>query len=239
MLQRVLQICCYFQQIKNLNMVTKQAVLDNIIAQGFLPLYFNKDVQVSIDLMKTLYRNGVKNLEYTNRGDDALNNFKAMKVVRDAELPEMMLGVGTIKNVKDAQAFIDAGADFLIGPGYEQGVADLANANNIFYAPGCMTPSEIITAENNGVQLIKLFPGNILGPEFMAAIKEVFRNLKFMPTGGVDLDLGNLSAWFTAGVCAVGMGSKLITKKIMEEKDYAGLELKIKQCFELIRGARK
>jgi 2-dehydro-3-deoxyphosphogluconate aldolase/(4S)-4-hydroxy-2-oxoglutarate aldolase len=60
-----------------------------------------------------------------------------------------------------------------------------------------------------------------------------------MPTGGVDLDLGNLSAWFTAGVCAVGMGSKLITKKIMEEKDYASLETKIKQCFDLIKEARK
>lgn len=220
-------------------MANKEEILNGIIEQGFLPLYFNKDAQVSIDLMKTLYKCGVKSLEYTNRGDDALNNFKAMKAVRDAELPGMKLGVGTIKNTKDAQAFIDAGADFLIGPGYEQGVAELANKTGIFYSPGCMTPSEIITAENNGVQLVKLFPGNILGPEFMAAVKEVFRNLKFMPTGGVDLDLGNLSAWFTAGVCAVGMGSKLITKKIMEEKDYATLETKIKQCFDLIKEARK
>ncbi len=83
--------------------------------------------------MKTLYKCGVKSLEYTNRGDDALQNFKAMKAVRDAELPGMALGVGTIKNTKDAQAFIDAGADFLIGPGYEQGVADLAKAKDIFY----------------------------------------------------------------------------------------------------------
>src|SRR3982751_5027849 len=124
-------------------MASKENILDGIIEQGFLPLYFNKDTQVSIDLMKTLYKCGVRSLEYTNRGDDALQNFKAMKTVRDAELPEMKLGIGTIKNTKDAQAFIDAGADFLIGPGYEQGVADLAKAKGIFYAPGCMTPSEI------------------------------------------------------------------------------------------------
>ena len=217
----------------------KDVLLQLIPQQGMLPLYFNKDTQVSIDLMKTLYKCGVKSLEYTNRGDDALQNFKAMKTVRDAELPGMKLGIGTIKNTKDAQAFIDAGADFLIGPGYEQGVADLAKATGIFYAPGCMTPSEIIAAENAGIKFIKLFPGNMLGPEFLSGIKDIFPALSFMPTGGVDTTKENIESWFKAGVCAVGMGSKLISKKLMEAKEYTTIEKDTKEVLELIATIKK
>ncbi|MBL0130480.1 MAG: bifunctional 4-hydroxy-2-oxoglutarate aldolase/2-dehydro-3-deoxy-phosphogluconate aldolase [Chitinophagaceae bacterium] len=212
---------------------------DTIIAQGMLPLYFNADETVSVEILRTVYRAGVKALEYTNRGEAALANFKKMVEVRNAEMPGMLLGVGTIKNLQQANDYMNAGADFLVSPGFVKEVADYAVSKDIFYAPGCMTPSEIIAAENAGIKFIKLFPGNMLGPEFLSGIKDIFPKLLFMPTGGVDTTKENIEGWFNAGVCAVGMGSKLISKKLMEAKEYHTIELETKKVLELIQTIKK
>jgi 2-dehydro-3-deoxyphosphogluconate aldolase/(4S)-4-hydroxy-2-oxoglutarate aldolase len=212
-----------------------QQATDAIVEQGILPLYFNADETVSIETLKAIYRAGIKAVEYTNRGEAALKNFQAMVKVRDAEMKDMLIGVGTIKNVAQATDYINAGADFLVSPGYVAEVADYSHSKGLLYAPGCMTPTEIIAAENNGVKFIKLFPGNMLGPDFLSSIKEIFPKLLFMPTGGVDTTKENIESWYKAGVCAVGMGSKLISKKLMEAKDYATMESETKTVLELIQ----
>lgn len=216
-----------------------QQVTDTIVAQGILPLYFNADETVSVEVLRAIYRAGIKAVEYTNRGDEALNNFIKMTVVRNSEMPDLLLGVGTIKNLKDAKNYMAAGADFLVSPGFVKEVAEYAVSKDIFYAPGCMTPSEIIAAENAGIKFIKLFPGNMLGTEFLTTIKDIFPKLLFMPTGGVDTTKENIEGWFKAGVCAVGMGSKLISKKLMEAKDYATIEAETKKVLELIASIKK
>ena len=210
-----------------------------ITEQGILPLYFNTDETISVEVLKAIFRAGIKAVEYTNRGEAALSNFKKLIEVRNAEMPGLLMGVGTIKNLKQAEDYLDAGADFLVSPGFVKEVAEYAISKNIFYAPGCMTPTEIIAAENAGVKFIKLFPGNMLGPEFLSSIKEIFPKLLFMPTGGVDTTRENIEGWFKAGVCAVGMGSKLISKKLMEAKDYATIETETKKVLELIQSIKK
>jgi 2-dehydro-3-deoxyphosphogluconate aldolase/(4S)-4-hydroxy-2-oxoglutarate aldolase len=220
-------------------MASKQTITDVIIQQGILPLYFNADETLSIEVLRAIYKAGIKAVEYTNRGDAALNNFKKMVEIRNSEMKDLLLGVGTIKNLDHAKSYMDAGADFMVSPGFVPEVASYANDKNIFYAPGCMTPSEIIAAENTGIKFIKLFPGNLLGPEFLASIKEIFPKLLFMPTGGVDTTKENIEGWFKAGVCAVGMGSKLISKKLMEAKDYAGIEKATKEVLEVIKSIKK
>ncbi len=220
-------------------MTSVQQVTDAIIQQGMLPLYFNADETVSVEVLRSLYKAGVKAVEYTNRGEAALKNFTKMVEVRNAEMPGILLGVGTIKNVQQTKDYLAAGADFLVSPGFVKEVADYAIANNIFYAPGCMTPSEIIAAENSGIGFIKLFPGNMLGPEFLSGIKDIFPKLLFMPTGGVDTTKENIEGWFKAGVCAVGMGSKLVSKKLMEDKDYATIEKMTKEVLDLIGTIKK
>jgi 2-dehydro-3-deoxyphosphogluconate aldolase / (4S)-4-hydroxy-2-oxoglutarate aldolase len=216
-------------------MSKSQQVSEAIVKQGMLPLYFNADETTSVETLRALYRAGVMALEYTNRGDAALANFKKMVEVRNADMPGLLLGVGTIKNMQHANDYMSAGADFLVSPGFVKEVAEYAVANDIFYAPGCMTPSEIIAAENAGVKFIKLFPGNMLGPEFLSGIKDIFPKLLFMPTGGVDTTRENIEGWFKAGVSAVGMGSKLISKKLMEAKDYATIEAETKKVLDLIQ----
>jgi 2-dehydro-3-deoxyphosphogluconate aldolase/(4S)-4-hydroxy-2-oxoglutarate aldolase len=148
----------------------KAEILKLIPEQGVLPLYFYKDTEVSIEVLKALHSAGIRTVEYTNRGEAALKNFKELRRVCDTELKGMYLGVGTIKNAEAAQAFIDAGTDYIISPGLVEDAVAVANANNMLWIPGCMTPSEIIKAEQLGAKMIKLFPGNLLGPSFLSAI---------------------------------------------------------------------
>ena len=220
-------------------MSNTQQITDAIIAQGMLPLYFNADETVSLDVLRAIYQAGVKAVEYTNRGEAALKNFTKMVQLRNESMPGLLLGVGTIKNLQQAEDYLKAGADFLVSPGFVKEVADYAVSKDIFYAPGCMTPSEIIAAENAGIKFIKLFPGNMLGPEFLSGIKDIFPKLLFMPTGGVDTTRENIEGWFKAGVCAVGMGSKLISKKLMEQKDYTTIENETKTVLALIQSIKK
>jgi len=220
-------------------MATNQKITDAILRQGILPLYFNADETVSIEVLKAIYRGGIRVVEYTNRGEAAFNNFKKLVQIRNNEMQDMLLGVGTIKSLQDAESYVNAGADFLVSPGLIPEVIDYANSKDIFYIPGCMTPGEIIAAESKGIVFIKLFPGNLLGPEFVSSIRDIFPKLLFMPTGGVDTTKENLEAWFKAGVCAVGMGSKLISKKLMEQKDYTAMEKLTKEVLQMIQSIKK
>ena len=216
----------------------KSKILKLIPEQGLLPLFFYKDAAVSVEVLKALYNAGIRSVEYTNRGEAALQNFKKLREACDSELKGMYLGVGTIKNPDAAHAFIDAGADYIISPGLVKAVAKLADRRDMLWIPGCMTPTEIIRAERLGAKMIKLFPGNLLGPSFLSSIKELFPDLLFMPTGGVEVDKENIAGWFKAGVCAVGMGSKLITKAALENKEYSKITELTRQAMDIIRSVR-
>jgi len=211
----------------------------SIKSQRLLPLYFHPDSETSLGVLRALYDAGCRVVEYTNRGEQALKNFERLKKVCDEQMPGMFLGAGTIKDAHAANSFISVGADFLVSPGLSEDVFDITYSEKILWIPGCMTITEIMMAEQFGIQLIKLFPGNLLGPSFVQAIKEIFPGVSFMPTGGVELDKENLEAWFQVGVCAVGMGSKLITKKILEEKDYSKLRILTTETLDLIQEINK
>jgi 2-dehydro-3-deoxyphosphogluconate aldolase/(4S)-4-hydroxy-2-oxoglutarate aldolase len=210
-------------------------VITTITKQGTLPLYFNQDETVSIEILRALYRAGIKAIEYTHRGIEATANFKKLIAVRDAEMFDLLIGIGTIKNELQTETYLELKADFFISPGLVPEVADLLKSKEILYIPGCMTPTEIIAAENKGIQFIKLFPGNKIEPNFLASIKVIFPNLIFMPTGGVDTTKESIQAWFDAGVSAVGMGSKLISKKLMDAQDYKTIETQTRNVLNIIQ----
>jgi 2-dehydro-3-deoxyphosphogluconate aldolase/(4S)-4-hydroxy-2-oxoglutarate aldolase len=219
-------------------MSKKQTIIKSLLAQRLLPLFFYGDADVSIRITKTLYNAGVRVLEYTNRGDNALKNFMTLKKLRDDQLPGMYIGIGTIKSTEEAEDFIAAGADFIVSPIINPEVAELANEHDIFHIPGCMTPSEIYTAQKHGAAIIKIFPANLLGPEFLTSIKDLFRGQLFIPTGGVELEQHNIDAWFNAGVCAVGIGSKLISKQVLDEQLYDQLHSDTLKALELVNAAK-
>ena len=205
-----------------------------ILEQGILPLFYHDDIEVCIELTKALYSAGIRAIEFTNRGEKALANFTELVKIRDQSMHDLLLAVGTIKNPSQAKAFINAGADVLISPVFDEEIADFTR-DKILWIPGCMTPTEIHLAEKADCQIIKLFPGNVLGAGFVEAIKPLFPNLKFVVTGGVDATSENLTAWFKAGVVAVGMGSKLITKDIINNRKYEQLSLQTAEILNIIK----
>lgn len=220
-----------------LNMTTKSDIRDCIIAQGILPLFYNQSADVSVDVTRALYKAGIRVIEYTNRGEAALANFKALKELQQ-KLPGLLLGIGTIKSAEQAEQFVAAGADFLISPLVNPEVAAVADKHDLLWIPGCMTPTEIYNAQQLGAAFVKLFPANVLGPGFVSAVKDLFPGLQMMPTGGVDMDQDNISSWFKAGVSAVGMGSKLITKNVLDNKAYDQLYTDTLRALQMVNAAR-
>ena len=199
-----------------------------------LPLFYHDDITTCKEIIKALYKAGIRCIEFTNRGPLALENFKLLLAHRNEHYADLVLAIGTIQNQKEAQAFIEAGADFLISPIFDQSIADAAYLHKILWIPGCMTPTEIHMAESAGCDLIKLFPGNVLGPGFVTAIKPLFPSISFIVTGGVDTSPENLTAWFKAGVVGVGMGSKLMSEELLASKNYAALETTTAKALAII-----
>jgi len=121
-------------------MEKQQNIICELKDKGLLPLYFHSSESVSIGMLKALYNAGIRAVEYTNRGEKALLNFKAMKRVCETEMPGMHLGIGTIKHAEAAKAFIASGADFIITPGLSDEVGAFVQKENVLWIPGCMTP---------------------------------------------------------------------------------------------------
>ncbi len=209
--------------------------IKSIKEQRLLPLFYHEDAAVSIAVIKALYEAGIRCVEFTNRVSTALDNFKGMIKERDLSMPELTLGIGTIRSSDEATAFVDAGADFLVSPFFDSGVCDVAYMNKMLWIPGCMTPTEIHTAQNAGCSLIKLFPGNVLGPGFVETAVPLFRGLDFIVTGGVDASEESIRKWFKSGVAAVGIGGKLITKQILQNGEYDELRAKTIVLTDIIK----
>lgn len=220
-------------------MENEQQIIQRIRQQGVLPLFFHTDRQTCIDVTNALYSAGIRIIEFTNRGEAAFENFKALVALRDESMKDLLLAIGTIRTPEQATKYINAGADFLVSPVFDAAVCDIAYMHKMLWIPGCMTPTEIHVAENAGCKLVKLFPGNVLGPDFVSGIKELFPAMDFMPTGGVEVNKENISKWFNAGVSAVGLGSKLISKTILENKDYAAITKLSKEALNIIATIKK
>ncbi len=216
----------------------KDHVLDLIARQGVLPLFYEHSLHASEMVLEALYAGGTRVVEYTNRGHEALTNFKALAAACNARLPGLVLGAGTIKNLREAQDFLSAGAKFIVSPVTVPQVGNFVASKRILWIPGAMTPTEIMDGRECGATLVKIFPAEVLGPAFLRSVRTIFPDLRFIPTGGVDLNRENLESWFKAGVAAVGIGSKLITKNIVQSSDWnklADLTADLLETIQMIR----
>ena len=201
---------------------------------GLVPLFYNSDVELSKQLLKACYNGGARLLEFTNRGDFAHEVFRELSIYCNAELPEMILGVGSITDAASASLYMSLGANFIVTPLLREDVAIVCNRRKVMWSPGCGSITEIARAEELGCEVVKLFPGGIYGPGMIKAIKAPQPWTSIMPTGGVSMDEDNLKRWFEAGATCVGMGSKLFTKDIVANKDYALLTNRVKTALEII-----
>jgi len=207
---------------------------------GLVPVFYHPDAETAIEIARACVAGGADCVEFTNRGDRAIDVFRALAEYRDASLPQMVLGVGSICDAPTAALYIAAGADFVVGPGIDEDTARLCNLRKIAYSPGCATLSEIQRAHALGVEICKIFPaGQLGGPAFVKAVRAPCPWAELMPTGGVEPTRDNLEAWFGAGVCCVGMGSKLITAALVSQGDWPALQERVAGAVAVIESLRR
>jgi 2-dehydro-3-deoxyphosphogluconate aldolase/(4S)-4-hydroxy-2-oxoglutarate aldolase len=205
---------------------------------GMIPLFFNNDLELSKKVLKACYNGGARLMEFTSRGDFAHEVFGELTKYAIAELPGMIMGVGSVTDAAAASLYMALGANFIVTPVLREDIAIVCNRRKVLWSPGCGTLTEITRAEELGCEVVKLFPGDIYGPQFVKGIKGPQPWTSVMPTGGVAPTKENLSAWFNAGVTCVGMGSQLISKEIIANKDFTKLEQDVKNALKLINEVR-
>jgi 2-dehydro-3-deoxyphosphogluconate aldolase/(4S)-4-hydroxy-2-oxoglutarate aldolase len=214
---------------------TKQQITTQIIETGMVPVFYHHDLEMCKSVILTCHKAGVKVFEFTNRGDNAFTNFVQLRKYVDTNLRGMMLGVGSVITARMAVEYIKAGADFIVSPVFKKDIANECNKAFKFFIPGCATPTEIVEATELGAEIVKVFPAESLGPKFVANVLGPMPWLKLMPTGGVETNEENIEKWFKAGVVCVGMGSQLLKKDLIENKDFATLEQNIKGTLEIVK----
>jgi len=203
-------------------------IIQKIKDQKIVPLFYNESFEVSKNIIKALYEAGIRVIEYTNRGHQALENFTGLKAISHTEFPGLLLGIGTVKNIEEMDDFANVKADFIITPVISEALVKYSFERNILLIPGCFTPSDVNIAYQNGLKLVKIFPADALGKNYIKSIQPVFPGVNFMPTGGINADYKDITEWLNGGAIAVGLGSSLIGKDFNEEE----LTLKTKNLLQ-------
>ena len=213
--------------------------LSTMIEIGVIPVFYTPEIETAKEIVKSLYDGGALCIEMTNRGDGAIDVFKELEKFCISSCPDVILGIGSIIDAATAAAYISYGANFVVGPAFDKDAAIICNSRKIPYSPGCGTVTEIHTAESYGVEICKIFPGRqVGGPEFVKSVKGPCPWTSIMPTGGVDPTFESLKEWFDAGVSCVGIGSNLITKEIIKNKDFKRLSEDVKKVIGIIKDVR-
>lgn len=206
---------------------------------GIIPVFFNSDFEIAKNVICACADGGARVVEFTNRGDGAINIFSKLEEFCANKRPEIILGVGSIVDAPTAAMYIASGANFIVSPILDEDTARLCNSRKIPYCPGCGSVTEIHRAEILGVEICKIFPAaEVGGPSFVKNIKGPCPWTDIMPTGGVSPTKESLSAWFDAGIACAAMGSKLITKELIDSRDFAGITAKVKEAVHLVRKIR-
>ena len=211
-------------------------VYSRIEETPIVPLFFNADLTVAQHVLKACYDGGIRVFEFTNRGAEAPAIFAKLTDYCEKECPDLVLGIGTIFDAKQANEFISMGADFMLQPFTTPEVGEVCAKHDIPWMPGTMTLTEIRNAEILGAKYVKIFPGNVVGPGFVKAIKGPMPKTKIMVTGGVEPNKESLSSWFGAGAAAVGMGSQLFPADLIAKKDYQAISNTISDLIKIYRG---
>lgn len=207
---------------------------------GIVPVFYNSNPETAIKIAEACYKGGFRVMEFTNRGDFAHEVFAALNKHAAKEMPDMVLGVGSVLEEVTAGLYIQLGAGFIVSPMLNPQIARICNRRKIAWMPGCGSVSEISEAEELGAEVVKIYPGSqVGGPKFVAAVKGPMPWSNMMPTGGVEPTEENLKAWFDAGVYCVGIGSNLITNELVKSGNFAKLEEDSRNLLVMLNKVRK
>jgi 2-dehydro-3-deoxyphosphogluconate aldolase/(4S)-4-hydroxy-2-oxoglutarate aldolase len=216
----------------------KHEVVAKILDQGLIPVFYNKEFDVAKKVIQACIDGGSGIVEFTNRGDNALTIFKKLVKWCHEENPDLLLGAGTIIDAETASAYLEYGADYIVGPSFNSEIARLCNKNKILYIPGCQTPTEILKAEKYCAKIIKLFPAIVVSPSFVKTVLGPMPRTLLMPSGGVALDKGEISEWIKMGAVALNMGSALLKKELIVDSRFNEISKNVEKCLKWITEAK-
>lgn len=216
---------------------SKQQIVEVMKDKGIVPLFTHDNATEALQVVAAAYRGGIRVFEFTNRRSNSFEIFSHLVKNRN-EFPDLMLGIGTVMDAVTTKKFIDAGADFIISPILKLEMSGVCHQHDKVWIPGCATLTEIVTAKEHGAEVIKIFPGSVLGPGFVSSIMPVVPDLKLMITGGVEPTRENLTAWFKSGAMCVGMGSQLFTKDILQSRNWDLLSERVAQALDMVKEIR-
>jgi 2-dehydro-3-deoxyphosphogluconate aldolase/(4S)-4-hydroxy-2-oxoglutarate aldolase len=213
-------------------------VTNTILEIGVLPLFYHGEMETAVELVNACVHGGARAIEFTNRGEMAYPVFtELVKYFAEAD-PSVILGIGSIIDAPTAAMFIASGANFIVGPSFNPEISRLCNRRKILYLPGCSTENEITAAEELGAEICKIFPGESAGgPAFISAVMAPCPWHRLLPTGGVDATEASIGEWIKAGAAAVGLGSKLISKQAVQDKDYDSIAKNTSDCIAWVKQA--
>jgi len=218
---------------------TRIEVAQKMKETGLVPLFYNQDVELCKNIVKACYDGGARLFEFTARGDFAHEVFRELMKFSIKEMPEMILGVGSVTDAAVASLYLQLGANFIVTPVFREDIAIVCNRRKVLWSPGCGSLTEIAKAEEFGCEIVKLFPGDVYGPQFVRGVLAPQPWTSIMPTGGVSPTEESLKQWLEAGVVCVGMGSKLISEKLVSEKNFSELTTATKNTLSIIKSIRK
>ncbi|MGB4645773.1 MAG: bifunctional 4-hydroxy-2-oxoglutarate aldolase/2-dehydro-3-deoxy-phosphogluconate aldolase [Dictyoglomaceae bacterium] len=213
--------------------MSRNDVLEKIIECGIVAVIRTDSAEDLIDVAKALKEGGVTSIEITMTIPSAL---EALPKVKKGVGNEVIMGVGTVLDPETARLAILGGAEFVVSPILNKEIINLCHRYDKIAIPGAYTPTEILTAWEEGADVVKLFPADTLGPKYIKAIHGPMPYVKISPTGGVSLE--NAGEFIKAGACFVGVGGNLVDKKVIAERKFEILTERAKQYVEEIKKAR-
>jgi 2-dehydro-3-deoxyphosphogluconate aldolase/(4S)-4-hydroxy-2-oxoglutarate aldolase len=213
--------------------MTKLADLHRVLDCGLVAIIRSDDAAVVADVAEALAAGGVGVLEVTFTVPRA---HRVLEQVADRLGNRVLLGAGTVLDSETARLAILSGAEFIVSPGTNLGVIGLCRRYDKLVMPGALTPTEVITAWEAGADIVKIFPSDFTGPNYIKILHGPLPQVRLMPTGGITLD--NIAEHFRAGACALGVGSALVSSADVKKGDLGRLESRAREFVEAVRRAR-
>lgn len=214
--------------------MTRQEVLNIISETGVIAVIRLSDPSIMEPLSKALVSGGVKCIEIT------MTTPNALEIIKDLSLRfngEILIGAGTVLNAKMAKDVIEAGAEFVVSPVMRPEIIEVTHQYDKAMVSGAFTPTEILEAWETGADVVKVFPATALGPKYFKDVHGPLPQVKLTPTGGVNID--NTAEFIKAGAVCIGVGSALLNKKMIAEKDWEGIEKLAKAFCEQVKIGRE
>lgn len=212
----------------------QSAALRRLLSGGVIAVLRLTSADLLPDVARALIAGGVTSIEVTMTTPDALEGIA--RLTRELG-NEAMIGVGTVLDAQTCRKAIEAGAEYVVSPGFDDSVHQATKERGKLSLPGAMTPTEILRAWNAGADVVKVFPSTALGPGYFKDVLAPLPHVRLMPTGGVDAT--NIGDWLKAGAVCVGAGSNLVPKDAVAKKNWAAITANAKAFTDAVKAARK